>query len=112
MDKKYRIIETNDEGQEIFIDYPDTFIIEKFTPLIERIEANKPKLLEPLKKLKEEIGEDDFEKYFNILLDIKKFENKMMITAERNITRSIIMKKFMPNIERCFDVDSIRIVVQ
>lgn len=112
MDKKYRMIETNNEGQEVFVDYPEAFIIEKFTPLMERIETNKPKLLEPLKKLKEEIGEEDFDKYISILLDIKKFENKMIITAERNITRSIIMKKFMPSIEKCFDVDSIRIVVQ
>lgn len=112
MDKKYRMIETNDLGKEISIEYPDAFIVEKFTPLIERIEANKPKLLEPLKNLRNEIGEDDFEKYFNTLLDIKKFENKMMITTDRNINRSIITRQFMNNIHRCFDVDSVRIVVQ
>ncbi len=49
MEKKYRMIETNEMGEEIFIEYPEAFIIEKFTPLIERIEISKPKLLEPLK---------------------------------------------------------------
>ncbi|WP_319203607.1 hypothetical protein [uncultured Ilyobacter sp.] len=112
MDKKYRMIETNEMGEEIHIEYPDAFIVEQFTPLIERIEANKPKLLEPLKKLKTEIGEDNFEKYFNTLLDIKKFENQMMITTDRNINRSIITRQFMDHIHRCFEVDSVRIVVQ
>ncbi|WP_320047300.1 hypothetical protein [uncultured Ilyobacter sp.] len=112
MERKYRMIETNELGEEIFIEYPDAFIVEKFTPLMDRIEANKPKLLEPLKKLKNEIGEEDFEKYFNTLLDIKKFENQMMITTDRNINRSIITRQFMDHLHRSFDVDSVRIVVQ
>ena len=112
MEKKYRMIETNEMGEEIFIEYPEAFIIEKFTPLIERIEISKPKLLEPLKKLREEIGDEDFEKYFNTLLDIKKFENQMMITTDRNINRSIISRQFMSHIHKCFDVDTVRIVVQ
>ncbi|WP_319371380.1 hypothetical protein [uncultured Ilyobacter sp.] len=112
MERKYKMIETNETGDEISIEYPDAFIIEKFTPLIERIKSNRPKLLEPLKKLKDEIGDENFEKYFNTLLDIKKFENQMMITTDRNINRSIITRQFMGNIHRCFDVDSVRIVVQ
>ncbi len=112
MDKKYRMIETNDEGKEVFIEYPDSLIIENFTPLMERIKANKPKLVEPLKKLKEEIGDENFDRYINTLLDIKKFERQMMITIDSNINRTMIIKMFMESIEKCFEVDSVRIVVQ
>ncbi len=36
----------------------------------------------------------------------------MMITTDRNINRSIISRQFMNHIHKCFDVDTVRIVVQ
>ncbi len=106
-----KILNTNDKGQEIYVEYPESISVEKFRPLIERIKINKPDLLDGLIKLKGLIGDNDFEVYINNLSDIKKFENKMIIVATRNIDKTIIEGKYLNKIKKCFNVDSIRIVL-
>lgn len=110
--KNNKTIVYNDEGREILLESSDYINTEKFTPLSIRIEKNKPYLIEPLKKLKNHIGDNDFEKYFNTLLDIKVHEKYMIISTDKNINRTIIIDKFMSEIKDIFDVDKVRVIVQ
>lgn len=83
-----------------------------FTPLEERIEAERPELLPALKNLKSAIGEADYEKYINTLASIKKVEDQLLVITRREMNRSIILSRFLPQLKESFDVRFVRVVNQ
>lgn len=83
-----------------------------FTPLQERIAKETPDLTEALVTLREKIGAEDFERYINSLVSIKKVEGQLLIITKREMNRSIMISRFLPALKESFKVDFIRIVNQ
>lgn len=83
-----------------------------FTPLEERIEAETPELLPALQKLKSSIGEADYEKYINTMASLKKVEGQLLLITRREMNRSIILSRFLPQLKESFDVQFVRVVNQ
>lgn len=83
-----------------------------FTPLEERIAQETPQLSDGLATLRIAIGADDFEKYINSLVALRKVDDQLLMITKREMYRSIIISKFLPDIKRCFAVQFIRIVNQ
>ena len=83
-----------------------------FTPLEERIGAETPELIPALEQLKGAIGEADYEKYINTLASLKKVEDQLLIITRREMNRSIILSRFIPQIKASFAVQFVRVVNQ
>ncbi|QZY55071.1 hypothetical protein [Crassaminicella profunda] len=92
------------------VDIPKEVYMEKFTPMEERVKGTD--IEEGFKKLKEKIGDKDFEKYFNGLIKIKKHEKDMMIITPRESHRSIIMREYFDLLKEIFNVTNIIMVAQ
>ena len=112
MDKKPKFIGTDEDGMEYEIEYPQLLYTVPFTPMIERIEAEKPELLEGFHIIFKEVGPEIFQNYFNQLIDIKKVDHRMIITAKSFRQKSIIEKFYLPLISEAFQVTNIRIIAQ
>ncbi len=83
-----------------------------FTPLMERIKNEAPHLSSSLVALQVAIGKDDFEKYINSLISVRKSEDQLLMITKKEMYRSIIMSRFLPAIKESFAVNFIRIVSQ
>lgn len=83
-----------------------------FTPLMERIESEMPHLSSALVALQIAIGPDDFEKYINSLVSVRKADDQLLMITKKEMYRSIIMSRFLPAIKESFAVSFIRIVSQ
>lgn len=83
-----------------------------FTPLTERIENEAPHLSSGLAALKIAIGNNDFDKYINSLLSLKKVDDQLLMITKKEMYRSIIMSRFLPAIKESFAVSFVRIVNQ
>ncbi|MCT4618108.1 MAG: hypothetical protein N4A62_01825 [Marinisporobacter sp.] len=92
------------------LDIPKEVYMEKFTPMEERVKGTD--IEEGFKVLKEKIGDKDFEKYFNVLIKIKKHEKDMMIITPKESHRSIIMREYFNLLKEIFNVTNIIIVAQ
>lgn len=83
-----------------------------FTPLMERIKNEAPHLSSSLVALQVAIGKDDFEKYINSLISVRKSEDQLLMITKKEMYRSIIISRFLPAIKESFAVNFIRIVSQ
>ena len=83
-----------------------------FTPLEERIACEAPHLLEGLERLKTKIGAEDFDKYINTLVSLRKVDDLALIITKREMNRSIIVSRFLPAIKECFAVNYIQVINQ
>lgn len=83
-----------------------------FTPLMERIESEAPHLASSLVTLKNAMGTDDFEKYINSLISVRKAGDKLLMITKKEMYRSIIIGQFLPAIKDSFAVSSVRIISQ
>lgn len=99
-------------GEEMVVEYPDTLQVVPFSPLLERIEAEKPELLPGMISLYEEMEKGDFQKYINDLIDIKIYQQEMMIITKNNMQKCILEKDYITLLKKSFSVERIRIVSQ
>ncbi|WP_378951582.1 hypothetical protein [Pelosinus sp. sgz500959] len=83
-----------------------------FTPLMERIEKEAPELSSALVTLQVVIGKDEFEKYINSLLSVRKVNDQVLMITKKEMYRSIIMSRFLPAIKESFAVNFVRVVSQ
>ena len=80
--------------------------------MIDRVEEEKPELLEGFHKIFTAIGPEEFQNYFNQLVDIKKVDQRMIITTKNFRHKSIIERQYLPLICESFGVTNIRIISQ
>ncbi len=83
-----------------------------FTPLRERIAMDHPELLVGLDRVKEQIGEADFDKYINSLISLKKSGDLVLLITGKTMYYSIIEQKFIPVLKDCFNVSKVRVISQ
>ena len=83
--------------------------VEKLTPLEERLN-DKPGMTESLKKLKELIGEDKYEKFFSETKNINKRDDLLLIMADNFFHRSMIERDYIPAVKEAFNVKRVQII--
>ncbi len=83
-----------------------------FTPLTERLAVENPELLIGLEKVKIVIGEQDFEKYINSLISLKKSDDLLLLITGKSMHYSIIESKFIPILIESFNVTKVRVISQ
>jgi len=83
-----------------------------FTPLRERLAVEKPDLLPGLDQLKLLIGEQDFDKYINSLISLKKRGDLLLLITGKTMYYSIIERKFIPMLKESFSVSRVRVISQ
>lgn len=93
-------------------DYMSNFTSVPFTPLRERIAMDHPELLVGLDRVKEQIGEADFDKYINSLISLKKSGDLVLLITGKTMYYSIIEQKFIPVLKDCFNVSKVRVISQ
>jgi hypothetical protein len=99
-----------DKILETVLDIPEEIYEVEFTPMDERLLGSE---LEPgFKKLRQEIGDAEFEKYFNVLIDVKKYQQDMWVITFSENHNAIIIREYYNTLKRIFDVSNIRVVVQ
>lgn len=112
MDQKPKFIGTDESGDEYEVEYPELLYTVPFTPMIDRIEEEKPELLDGFHKIFQEVEPEIFQNYFNQLIDIKRVEHRMIITTKSFRQKSLIEKFYLPLIAEAFQVTNIRIISQ
>ncbi|WP_378952713.1 hypothetical protein [Pelosinus sp. sgz500959] len=88
------------------------FTIVPFTPLTERIAVELPELSSGLHQLKLMIGEQDFNKYINSLISLKRSGDLLLLITGKAMYYSIIEKKFLPMLKESFKVAKVRVINQ
>lgn len=84
-----------------------TVAFEKFE---DRAAKEKPYLSDGLRKLKEAIGEADFDKYINTAENINVSGSSILILTGDEKVRTILMAKWLPILKTAFNVENVRIV--
>lgn len=83
-----------------------------FTPLTQRLAVEKPELLPSLDQLKAMIGTQDFEKYIDSLISLKKSDDLLLLITGKTMYYSIIESKFIPMLKESFGVTKVRVISQ
>lgn len=112
MEKKPKFIGTDQDGEEYEVEYPTMLYTVPFTPMLDRIESEKPELLDGFHKIFKEVGPEIFQNYFNQLIDIKKVDHRMIITTKNYLHKSFLEKFYLPLIAESFEVTNLRIISQ
>ena len=84
--------------------------LEKFTSLESRFSRKKPELLIGLNKLKKNIGQEDFDKYINVVQNINVNEKSLLIISGSERLRGIIEREFITALQEAFEVEHVQIV--
>ena len=87
-------------------------IVEPFSPLLDRIRVEKPELVAGLETLRDLVGVEGFEKYFNCLQSLKKAETTVMLITDSEMKRTAIEHQYIGAIRQAFDVQYVRVVCQ
>ncbi|HWR07436.1 hypothetical protein [Sporomusa sp.] len=83
-----------------------------FSPLTERIAHEAPQLSVALAELRAVMGTEDFERYIDSLVSLRKVGDQLLLITRREMYRSILLSRFLPAIKQCFAVPVVRIVSQ
>ncbi|MDO4179539.1 MAG: DnaA N-terminal domain-containing protein [Phascolarctobacterium sp.] len=83
---------------------------EVFSPFFTRASKEKPQLLPGLEKLKELMGENEFDKYINPIHNINLGDGALLIVTGNEQLRTILVGKYLENIKTAFNVASVRII--
>ncbi|MDF2875171.1 MAG: hypothetical protein K0R22_1854 [Sporomusa sp.] len=83
-----------------------------FSPLTERIAQEAPQLSVALAELRAVMGTEDFERYIDSLVSLRKVGDQLLLITRREMYRSILLSRFLPAIKQCFAVRVVRIVSQ
>lgn len=89
---------------------PNTKMV-KFTPIEERIKAERPQLAEGMEKLKNILGEDVYNKRISSLVNITKSGEVLMVVAGSFMERSMLERDCIPAFKDAFGVSKVRVVV-
>ena len=111
-DYKPKFVGTDHLGEEYEMEYPEVLYTVPFTPMIDRLEEEKPELLDGFHKIYTQVGPEIFQNYFNQLVDIKKVDTRMIITAKSYRQKCLLEKDYLPLICEAFSVTNIRIISQ
>lgn len=98
--------------QEFFLDCNCSLERVEFTPLEDRIKNEEPTLLNGIIKIKASMDENDFEKYINSLISLKKHGDTMFLTTRNAMYKSIIELKFIKLITESFGASGYRVITQ
>lgn len=84
--------------------------LEEFTSLENRLSRKKPELLKGLNKLKKNIGQENFDKYINIVQNINTNGKSLLLVSGSERLRSIIERDFIIALREAFNVEHVQIV--
>ncbi len=87
-------------------------IVEPFSPLLVRMRSEKPELVAGLEALRDLVGEEHFEKYFNSLQSLKKDEKNVMLITDNEMKRTAIERQYIGALQQAFAVQYVRVVCQ
>ncbi|QEK13522.1 hypothetical protein FQB35_15335 [Crassaminicella thermophila] len=99
-----------DVHMKSLLDIPEELYMEDFTPMEERLKNTD--IEKEFQKLKEEVGSKYFEKYFNSLIKIKRYEKDMIIITHSENYRAIIIREYLHLLKKIFNVSNVIIVAQ
>lgn len=85
---------------------------EPFTTLDERMAVENPALVPCLQALKEKIGIEEYNKYINGLIGLKKDDTTVMLITAKEMHRTFIEGKFREAIKEAFGVRYVRTICQ
>lgn len=97
------------ENKEMFVEN-GKIKAETFKTLETRFAKEKPEFLGALKKLKALMGPEKFEKRINVLQNINKSGNNLLVVAGNERLRTLLLKEDVKAIMDAFEVDNVRIV--
>lgn len=101
------------EHEEDFVLARDTRVVTvPFTPLEQRMAKEKPHLMEGLKTLRAELGDDGFKRLISKVHNINVAGERCLIVAESELHRTNLEREAIPAIAKAFNVSNIRIVTQ
>ena len=83
---------------------------EKLTPLDERIALSRPFLSEGLKKLRDLLGTEKYEKYIGTLPNLTKNGHMVVVVAHNVMHRSMIERECIPHLKTAFGVSRVQVV--
>ncbi len=89
---------------------PNTKMVE-FTPIEERIKAERPQLADGMTKLRDILGEDIYNKRVASLVNITRSGETLMVVAGSFMERSMLERDCIPALKEAFGVAKVRVVV-
>jgi hypothetical protein len=101
-----------EEKTEFFLQEASHVTAVTFTTLEERMLFHHSELTDGLLDLKKKIREQEYEKYINSLISLRKNGDKLLLITGYAVHKSIIEGKFLHLIKEVFDVSDVRIVSQ
>lgn len=90
----------------------DTIYEVVFRPLLERPEYQVEPVRSKLLQLKEDMGEEDFDKYISPLLRVTYNGQALWLITGREMHRTMIEGRYLPVIAKAFGVKNIRVFSQ
>lgn len=101
------------EGEENFVANGGTQVVTvPFSPLEKRMAVEKPQLMPGIKKLREILGDKEFERLITRIHNINVAGERCLIVAESEIHRTYLMRDGLKAIAEAFNVSNIRVVSQ
>ncbi len=101
------------EGEENYVLARDARVVTvPFSPLEQRMAAEKPLVMEKLLVLKELLGEETFHRLISKVHNINYDGSRVLLVAESELHRTNIERECLPAIARAFGVQNIRVVTQ
>ena len=97
------------EEEAQFVENP-RLTSEEFVPLEERMAAEKPEIAACLASLKAKVGSEVFARRFNVLQNINRSGNNLLIVSGNERLRTLLLKENLKDIMEAFSVDNVRIV--
>ena len=80
------------------------------SPIAERIAERQPELLEPLRQLRANLGDEKYAKYIDTLQNIAMNATSVLIRATNVMDRSMLAHECMPALKEAFAGKVIRII--
>ena len=101
------------ENEENFVVARDARVVTvPFSPIEKRFAKEKPQLMPGLQKLREELGDAEFDRLITRIHNINVSGERCLIVAESELHRTFILRDALPAISRAFNVSNIRVVTQ
>ena len=97
------------EEEAQFVENP-RLTSEEFVPLEERMAAEKPEIAACLASLKAKVGSEVFARRFNVLQNINRSGNNLLIVSGNERLRTLLLKENLKDIMEAFSVDNVRII--
>ena len=87
----------------------DKLSVEEFRPLEDRM-AGRPVIAAGLANLKLEIGAEAFDRFINPLSNINKGEDSLLVMANTEQQRTMLMRDYLPALSKAFGVAHVQVV--